>query len=540
MDTEIDMLPTKKTLRARRLCAATRGALGVVFALGSQVTPVTAAAGCGLIHAVACPQAGAAPVEASDARHPLPEPRACEEAEREIEKLLAAVGGTGDPAAEAEECAKRANALTPGTAVHFALLGRARAQALAAGALALALECAVAEVEGYRLDRFAALVGVAEAAGKVRPRQGDTVEQRALLMFGVEWCGRAIEARDLPTARRFLAIAQTRVRRSDLREFGPRVRDIAAAITLIERFEPARATAAQASKVVDAIVRSASAAGAIDLLAQGGGSSIGEVARRDREVGAAVDALLGFGAAGAPPRPRPTGGALTGLSEDVKAAWFSKATALASEWAALAADGDLSGLSADVCWDRAGRWHARAIEFAAGAVERLRLTTALAEFTKAQTRRAYLADLEPKEVSEIPYCNGLQRGDKLVFSNATQPIRIGGAAHTRCLGMHALEQSNDGRQFVWARFVVPRQAEWMRGAVAINDSGGTRSDWDPLVFEIWSGDQLLWWSRPIPAARVVDEFAVRVRAGSVVELRVRCASRGADGHAIWIDPYFVR
>lgn len=485
-------------------------------------------------------QEGVAGVKASDTRHPLPEPRACEEAEREIDKFLAALAPKRGAAADAEACATRAGELEPGSAVHFALLGRARAQALQIGAFGLALRCAVAEVEAYRVERFATLAAVAEAAGKVRPQQGDTVEQRALLSFGVEWCRRALAARELPMAGRFLAIAQSRVRRSDLREFGPRVRDIAADIALIEGFEPARASAAQASKVVDAIVRSCSAASAIDVLAEDGGSSMGEVARRDREIGASVDALLGFGGVGAPPGPRQAGVTSARLPADVKATWFSKAMDLASEWTALAEDGDFSGLSADVCLDRAGHWHARAIEFAASDLERLRLTTALAESTKAQTRRAYLADLEPKEVSEIPYCNGLQRGDKLVFSNATQPIRIGGVAHTRCLGMHALERSNNGRQFVWARFVAPRQAEWMRGAVAINDSGGARREWDPLVFEIWSGDQLLWWSRAIPAARVVDEFAVRVRAGSVVELRVRCAGRGADGHAIWIDPYFVR
>ena len=450
--------------------------------------------------------------------------------------FLDSVTAKRDAAADADACAKRASEVAPGSAVRYALLGRAREQALQAGALGLALECAVAEVEGYRVDRLATLAELAEVAGKVRPRQQDTSEQRALLLFGVEWCGRALAAHEFAMARRFLAVAQTRIRRSDLREFGPRVRDLAGDLTLIDRFEPARASTAQASKVVDLIARCCAPASALDTFAEVDGSSVGEVARRDQEVSASVDHLLGVGT-GAQPRPR---GAPLRLAADNRATWSAKAKELAADWTAVAAESDLTGLSADLCWDRAGHWHARAIALAGSELEKLQLTTALAEFTKALPRRAYLADLEPKDVSEMPWCDGLQRGDTLVFNRASHPIRIDGVARTRSLGMHAAENLGDARDFVWARFVVPRQADWLRGGVAINDSGGPRTEWGPLVFEIWSGEQLVWWSRRLLAARVTEDFVVPVRPGSVVELRVRSEGRGAYGHAIWIAPYFLR
>jgi hypothetical protein len=93
------------------------------------------------------------------------------------------------------------------------------------------------------------------------------------------------------------------------------------------------------------------------------------------------------------------------------------------------------------------------------------------------------------------------------------------------------------------RYRLQGMARMFFASAALNDSAGAHRSPPgvgriptPLTFQVFGDGRLLWKSKPVDEARVVQACKVDVTGVNVLELRVDCPGPGINAQAVWLDP----
>lgn len=109
------------------------------------------------------------------------------------------------------------------------------------------------------------------------------------------------------------------------------------------------------------------------------------------------------------------------------------------------------------------------------------------------------------------------------------PIRVGGFASPRGLGMHPPERGHAS-----VKYRLDRRAERFKSVGAVSDSSTIL--FSPLAFEVWGDGRRLWESERITDGRQTRECVIDVSGVGVLELRAAAVGHHTGLHAVWLEP----
>jgi hypothetical protein len=159
---------------------------------------------------------------------------------------------------------------------------------------------------------------------------------------------------------------------------------------------------------------------------------------------------------------------------------------------------------------------------------------------EAREEVEYLSDMEEFDVkvAEGRFAN---KGKLGYSAGGSDRIRVNGKECPNGLSMHALSNTHAS-----VKYKLRKTAHKFTASVALNDSAGGPGQ-PPgvgkiptaLTFEVLGDGKSLWKSKPVDAARKVQECKIDVRGVEVLELRVNCPGSYVNAQAVWLEPHVL-
>jgi serine/threonine-protein kinase len=111
---------------------------------------------------------------------------------------------------------------------------------------------------------------------------------------------------------------------------------------------------------------------------------------------------------------------------------------------------------------------------------------------------------------------------------------------------NGLSMHPESNSYARAKYKLDKSAKTFLASVALNDSAGAPGKPPgvgkiptPLVWKVVGDGEVLWESKPIDAARQVQQCEVAVAGVEVLELRVECGGSAVNAQPVWIEPRVV-
>lgn len=145
----------------------------------------------------------------------------------------------------------------------------------------------------------------------------------------------------------------------------------------------------------------------------------------------------------------------------------------------------------------------------------------------------FLSDLEEQMVSVTAGWGWSFGKNGDIGNGRKEQILVRGLASKKGLSMHPAAKGVSS-----VTYNVPDGCFRFEAKAAIDDS--SRGQRSPVVFEVVSGEKVLWKSRPLQGAGVSDVCAITIKDSKTIVLRATCVGDNFGAHAVWVDPRFLR